>query len=97
VSGPVKSELEPSQRLVRYDDCAFLADRDWNACEKSKTSGRKLCVSACAEERCGAVRKSLRETGLEEPATERHGRALRSKDAQPCVGFESAQERLLPD
>jgi putative transposase len=33
--GSVKAELDLAQRVFRCGPCGFVADRDWNACEKS--------------------------------------------------------------
>jgi Putative transposase DNA-binding domain len=56
--GSVKAELALSQRLFRCSECGFEADRDWNAAKNLETLAASSAVSACGEERSGAVRKS---------------------------------------
>jgi putative transposase len=68
--GWVKAELVLSQRLFRCSECGFEADRDWNAAKNPESLAASSAVSACGEERSGAVRKSPRETLLGEAGTE---------------------------
>ena len=56
--GSVKAELALSQRLFRCSECGFEADRDWNAAKNLESLAASSAVSACGEERSGAVRKS---------------------------------------
>ena len=56
--GTVKAELDLSQRLFRCFECGFEADRDWNAAKNLEKLAASSAVSACGEERSGAVRKS---------------------------------------
>jgi putative transposase len=71
--GSVKAELALSQRLFRCSVCGFEADRDWNAAKNLESLAASSAVSACGEERSGAVRKSPRETVLGEAGTKRQG------------------------
>lgn len=56
--GVVKKTLALSQRIFNCDDCGFVADRDHNAACNLKRMAASSAVSACGEERSGAVRKS---------------------------------------
>lgn len=56
--GSVKPELDLSQRRFRCFECGFEADRDWNAAKNLEKLAASSAVSACGEERSGAVRKS---------------------------------------
>ena len=54
----VKAELALSQRLFRCSECGFKCDRDKNAALNLERLAASSAVSACGEERSGAVRKS---------------------------------------
>ena len=56
--GLVRAELDLSQRVFRCEHCGFVADRDWNAAKNLERLAASSAVSACGEERSGAVRKS---------------------------------------
>ena len=56
--GSVEAELDLSQRRFRCSVCGFEADRDWNAAKNLEKLAASSAVSACGEERSGAVRKS---------------------------------------
>ena len=56
--GSVKAELDLSQRVFRCEHCGFVADRDWNAAKNLERLAASSAVSACGEERSGAVRKN---------------------------------------
>jgi putative transposase len=56
--GSVKAELALSQRLFRCSECGFECDRDKNAALNLERLAASSAVSACGEERSGAVRKS---------------------------------------
>jgi len=56
--GVVKQTLALSQRIFACDDCEFEADRDHNAALNLAKVAASSAVSACGEERAGAVRKS---------------------------------------
>jgi putative transposase len=56
--GSVVAELALSQRLFRCLECGFECDRDKNAALNLERLAASSTVSACGEERSGAVRKS---------------------------------------
>jgi putative transposase len=56
--GSVKAELALSQRLFRCLECRFEGDRDWNAARNLERLAASSAVSACGEERSGAVHQS---------------------------------------
>ena len=56
--GSVKAELALSQRRFRCFECSFESDRDWNAARNLERLAASSAVSACGEERSGAVRKT---------------------------------------
>jgi putative transposase len=56
--GLFEAELDLSQRRFRCSACGFEADRDWNAAKNLENLAASSAVSACGEERSGAVRKS---------------------------------------
>lgn len=55
--GSVKTELALSQRHYHCDACGFEASRDLNAAINLERLAASSAVSACGEERSGAVRK----------------------------------------
>ena len=55
--GSVKAELALSQRTFHCDACGHEIDRDLNAARNLKHLAASSAVSACGEERSGAVRK----------------------------------------
>ncbi|MDD4933293.1 MAG: transposase [Methylacidiphilaceae bacterium] len=69
--GSVKAELALSQRLFQCDDCGYEARRDLNAARNLENLAASSAVSACGEERSGAVRKSRvkRASAKQEPDT----------------------------
>ena len=56
--GSVKAELALSQRMFCCDSCGFEGDRDLNAARNLERLAASFAVSACGEERSGAVRKN---------------------------------------
>ena len=56
--GVVTATLALSQRTVACDDCGFEADRDHNAAVNLAHLAASSAVTACGEERAGALRKS---------------------------------------
>jgi putative transposase len=56
--GSVKAELALSQRMFRCHECGFQCDRDRNAARNLECLAASFAVSACGEERSGAVRKT---------------------------------------
>jgi hypothetical protein len=76
--GSVKAELDLSQRMFRCGPCGLVADRDCSACEKSCTTGRKLCGVSLWRGTLWRGSQELRQTRLKEAGTERRGSALRS-------------------
>src|SRR6516164_4121482 len=56
--GLVEAELDLSQRRFRCSACGFEADRDWNAAKNLEHLAASSAVSACGEERSGAIRNS---------------------------------------
>jgi putative transposase len=56
--GSVEAELDLSQRRFCGSACGFEADRDWNAAKNLEHLAASSAVSACGEERSGAVRNS---------------------------------------
>jgi putative transposase len=56
--GSVKAELALSQRIFRCHECGFQCDRDRNAARNLEYLAASFAVSACGEERSGAVRKN---------------------------------------
>lgn len=55
--GSVKTELALSQRTYHCDTCGHEVDRDLNAARNLEHLAASSVVSACGEERSGAVRK----------------------------------------
>lgn len=55
--GSVKAELALSQRTYHCDACGHEIDRDLNAARNLERLAASSAVSACGEERSGAVRK----------------------------------------
>jgi len=55
--GSVKAELALSQRTYHCDACGHEIDRDLNAARNLEHLAASSAVSACGEERSGAVRK----------------------------------------
>ena len=55
--GLVKAELDLAQRTFRCTACGFECDRDINAARNLEHLAASFAVSACGEERSGAVRK----------------------------------------
>lgn len=55
--GSVKAELALSQRTYHCDTCGHEIDRDLNAARNLERVAASSAVSACGEERSGAVRK----------------------------------------
>jgi Putative transposase DNA-binding domain len=84
--GSVKAELDVSQRVFRCGPCGLVADRDCNACEKSCTTGRKLCGVSLWRGTLWRGSQEPRETRLKDAGTERRRSALRSL-AYSRVGF----------
>jgi putative transposase len=56
--GSVEAELDLSQRRFCCSACGFEVDRDWNAAKNLENLAASSAVSACGEERSGAVRNS---------------------------------------
>ena len=56
--GSVKHELDLSQRTFQCDGCGFECDRDLNAADVLERLAASSAVSACGEERSGAVREN---------------------------------------
>ena len=56
--GVVKDTLALAERTFRCSDCGFEEDRDVNAALNLARYAASSAVSACGEERSGAVRKS---------------------------------------
>jgi putative transposase len=69
--GSVKAELALSQRTFTCDTCGHEIDRDLNAARNLGHLAASSAVSACGEERSGAVRKPRvkRSTMKQEPDT----------------------------
>ncbi|MCI0676999.1 MAG: transposase [Phycisphaerales bacterium] len=55
--GSVKAELALSKRIFQCDECGYEIDRDLNAARNLERLAASSAVSACGEERSGAVRK----------------------------------------
>ena len=55
--GSVKAELALSQRFFKCDDCGYEAGRDLNAARNLEYMAASFAVTACGEDRSGAVRK----------------------------------------
>ena len=55
--GSVKAELALSQRIFECNDRGYEAGRDLNAARNVEKLAASFAVSACGEERSGAVRK----------------------------------------
>jgi putative transposase len=56
--GSVTAELALSQRMFHCHECGFQCDRDRNAARNLEYLAASFAVSACGEERSGAVRKN---------------------------------------
>ena len=56
--GVIKPTLALSQRTFNCDDCGFEEDRDVNAAVNLARYAASSAVSACGEERSGAIRNS---------------------------------------
>jgi len=70
--GSIKQSLSLSTRTFVCDDCGSIVDRDENAAKNLEIVAASSAVSACGEERSGAVRKSRvkRTAGKQESGTE---------------------------
>jgi putative transposase len=74
--GSVKTELALSQRLFHCFECSFESERDWNAARNLERLAASSAVSACGEERSGAVRKSRVKRALVKQEPNSIGREL---------------------